>query len=337
MARRAGRADGRAPAEPGAPFDTDALADVRVVLAGLRDEIRTRFPADRRSADTTASLDFEALFHVARRRLGTLGMVERSAEVDSFGMEDVALRRVEPLLDFLCDRYWRARLIGLENLPDHGPCLLVANRSGLLPYDGLMLSHLVARRHPRHERPRFLVADWLMGLPFAHATLAQLGGVRACPENAERLLASERFVVAFPEGGKGATKVFADRYRLQRFGRGGVMRLALTSGAPVIPVGIVGAEEVNPVLLKLVAPARRLGLPFLPVTPTFPLLGPLGLLPLPSRWVIRIGEPVPIDTRGPESAEDDLLIARLTRDLRARIEFLVAAALHDRDSPWSLT
>jgi 1-acyl-sn-glycerol-3-phosphate acyltransferase len=339
MAKKDRRADAPAAAARDGALDPEVLSELRDALGGLRSEIRTRFPTDRRAeertpGETPQSFDFEALFQAARRRLGTFGMVERSADVDEFGMEEVVLRRSRPLLDFLFDQYWRAELAGLENLPERGPCLLVANHSGLLPWDGLMLSHAVARRHPHRERPRFLVADWLMRLPFAHATLAQLGGVRACPENAERLLASGRFVAAFPEGAEGATKVFADRYRLQGFGGSDVMRLAVACRAPVLPVGIVGAEEVNPLLVKWSAPARRLGLPFLPVTPTFPLLGPLGLLPLPSRWVIRIGEPIPIDSAGPDAAEDPLRIARLTQSVRARIESLIDAALHDRESPW---
>ena len=218
-------------------------------------------------------------------------MSERSGEVDEFGMDELVLRRVRPLLDLLYDHYWRVDVDGEQRLPEAGPCLLVANRSGLLPYDGLMLAHAVERARPAGGRPRFLVADWLITLPFVQPYLARLGGVRACRENAERLLEAGRFVIAFPEGVKGAAKVFRERYRLKRFGRGGVVRVALESGVPLVPVGVVGAEEAHPILFKWHTPARALGLPFLPVTPTFPLLGPLGVLPLPSKWVIRIGKP----------------------------------------------
>ena len=162
-----------------------------------------------------------------------------------------------------------------------------------------MLAHGIERSHPSGERPRFLVADWLITLPFVQPYLARLGGVRACRENAERLLESKRFVIAFPEGVKGAAKVFRERYRLKRFGRGGVLRVAIESGVPLVPVGIVGAEEAHPILFKWTTPARAVGLPFLPVTPTFPLLGPLGFLPLPTKWVIRIGEPIALGHLGP--------------------------------------
>jgi len=312
----------------------DAL---RGALGDLRGEIRSRFQAERNVPASGGPNELEALFGAARRRLGTLGMVERTAEIDEFGLDDDALRRTRPLLDFLVDRWWRVRLAGREFVPDTGACLFVANRSGILPFDGLVLSHAIQRAHPSGERPRFLVADWLMGLPFAHATLAQLGGVRACRENAQRLLESKRFVVAFPEGGKGATKVFRERYRLQRFGRGGAVRLALEIGAPIVPVGIVGAEEATPLLAKLGVPARRLGLPFLPLTPTFPLLGPLGLLPLPSQWAIRIGEPIQLSHHEPDAATDELLVAELTEEVRDRVRSLVDSALRDRESIWSFT
>jgi len=335
MARDGERAAPPERHELGSGGDGEVIDALRGVLGELRSEIRSRFPTERADHSASARFDLEELFNTARRRLGTLGMIERSAEVDEFGLDDLVVRRSRPLLDFLFDRYWRAQLTGLENLPEQGPCLLVANRSGMLPYDGLMLSHAIEREHSSGERPRFLVADWLMQLPFVHATVAQLGGVRACRENAERLLASKRFVVVFPEGAKGAAKVFRERYRLQRFARGGVVRIALASGAPLVPVAIVGAEEVNPLLMKVGTPARSLGLPFLPVTPTFPLLGPLGLLPLPSKWVVHIGEPIALDHLEPEAAADELLVSRLTEDMRSRLQTLVDAALCERESIWA--
>ena len=153
-------------------------------------------------------------------------------------------------------------------------------------------------------------------------------------ENAERLLGSGRFVIAFPEGMKGAAKVFRERYRVKRFGRGGVIRVALESGVPLVPVGVVGAEEAHPVLFKWHTAARTLGLPFVPVTPTFPLLGPLGALPLPTKWVIRIGEPLALRHFAADAARDELLISRLTADLRERIQGLIDAGLAARESIW---
>jgi len=307
--------------------------DLTQALESLRREIRARFPGHDGEL-APAAIDWDALYATLRRRFGTFGMSERSGEVDEFGMDEVVLRTARPVLDFLYDQYWRVSLAGVEHLPDAGPCLLVANHSGLLPYDGLMLAHGIERSHPSGERPRFFVADWLITLPFVQSYLARLGGVRACRENAERLLESKRFVIAFPEGVKGAAKVFRERYRLKRLGRGGVLRLAIESGVPLVPVGIVGAEEAHPILFKWTTPARAMGLPFLPVTPTFPLLGPLGFLPLPTKWVIRIGEQLSLAHLSPDSSSDELLISRLTEDLRAQIQGLVDVGLAERESVW---
>lgn len=321
--------------------EDEELEVLHLALRDLRREIRARrgSPSERPGVGTAHEVgrefDWEAVFEELRRRVGTLGMVERSGEIDEFGMDEVILDRARLLLDFLMDRYWRVDVTGLDAIDAGRPNLLVANRSGLLPYDGLMLAHAVERWHPRRERPRFLVADWLITLPFAQPYLARLGGVRACRENADRLLRTGRSVIAFPEGEKGAAKVFADRYRLKRFGRGGVIRAAVENGVPLVPVGIVGPEEAHPILFKARAPARSVGLPFVPVTPTFPFLGPLGLLPLPTKWIIQVGEPIPLGALDPSALDDELLVSRLTEELRVRIQDLVSDGLDRRTSVWS--
>ncbi len=313
-----------------------SLELLHLALRDLRREIRARShaPAPAAPPEVAPEFDWQAAFEELRHRLGTFGMVERSGNVDEFGMDDVTLARTRLLLDFLMDRYWRVEVLGLDALDPERPNLLVANRSGLLPYDGLMLAQAVERWHPRRERPRFLVADWLITLPFAQPYLARLGGVRACRENADRLLRTGRSVIAFPEGVKGAAKVFAERYRMKRFGRGGVIRAAVENRVPLVPVGIVGAEEAHPILFKADLPARSLGLPFVPVTPTFPWLGPVGLLPLPTKWIIQVGAPIPLDDLDPSALEDELLLSRLTEELRGRIQDLVGAALDRRASVW---
>ena len=304
-------------------------------LAGLRAEIRrrivpARLPDAEAAEPESPGSGWVALVEDLRRRLGQLGMRERSGEVDDFGLDPETIRSARRLFDFLRKRWWRIEVVGLEHVPDDRAVLFVANHSGLLPWDGLVLAETVAAAHGEKQRPRFLIADWLITLPFVQPALARLGGVRACRENAERLLETGRSVVAFPEGVKGAAKTFRDRYRLQRFGRGGAVRLALAADVPVVPVAIVGAEEAHPILFKVETPARALGLPFLPVTPTFPWLGPLGALPLPSKWVISFGEPLGAAPRGVEAASDDLLVARLTEELRGEVQRLVKEALRIR-------
>ena len=313
------------------PPDTE-VAEFDAALASLRREIRSRFTQREATLAPWDDVDWAVLYDRLRRRFSSIGLSERSGVVDEFGMDDVVVQHTRPLFELLFDAWWRVDVGGLDVLPRSGPCLLVANRSGLLPYDGLMLAHIVERFHVSRERPRFLVADWLITLPFMQPYLTRLGGVRACRENAARLLDSGRWVIAFPEGAKGAAKVFRDRYRVQRFGRGGVVRLALERGVPLVPVGVVGAEEAHPLLFKAHAPARVLGLPFLPVTPTFPLLGPLGAVPLPSKWVIRFGEPLHLDHLPGERHDDELLVSRLNAELREKIQALVEIGLADRES-----
>ncbi len=317
--------------------ETD-LGQLREALDELRDEIRARFPRPSEESDSSFAVEWMPLVEELRRRLGTFGMSERSGEVDEFGMDDVVMQRSRRLFDFLQDRYWRIDVEGLDRVPHGQPVLYVANRSGLLPYDGVMLSHVVERARPADPRPRFLVADWLITLPFVQPNLARIGGVRACRENADRLLGSGRSVIAFPEGAKGAAKVFRERYRLKRFGRGGVVRTALENGVPLVPVGVVGAEEAHPILFKWHLPARALGLPFIPVTPTFPWLGPAGAVPLPTRWTLTFGDPIELPRSASLDAdrgEDPLLLSRLTEELRAAISHLVSRGLERRESVWS--
>ncbi len=323
-------ASGATPAQGAAP-SASAERVLREALDDLRSEIEARRPTP---VLAPRPPDWAELYDRARRWVQVLSMSERSGEVDDFGLDEASLRRARPLLDFLFERWWRVEVSGLDALEGDGPRLFVANRSGLLPWDGMMIAHTVARRSASAERPRFMVADWLVTLPFVQPTLARLGGVRACRENAQRLLRSGRSVVAFPEGAKGATKVFRERYRVQRFGRGGVIRTALEMRVPVVPVAVVGAEEVHPVLFRIEAAARAVGLPFLPVTPTFPALGPLGAVPLPSKWSIRFGEAVATAELPPRAADDDLLVWRMTEELRQRIQAMVDAGLEARASVW---
>ena len=316
-------------------LEAHQLDAVREALRGLSSQIRERTElAERRNASEN-DFDWMSLFDELRQRVSSLGMVEHSGEVDEFGMDESALQRSRSLHEFLFHSYWRVEVIGEQHVPSDPGCLFVANRSGLLPYDGMMLAHILERLQPSHPRARFLVADWLITLPFVQPYLARLGGVRACRENADRLLRSGRSVVAFPEGAKGAAKVFGDRYRLQRFGRGGVVRAAIEGGVPLVPVAVVGAEEAHPILFKSHTVARPIGLPFLPVTPTFPLLGPLGLLPLPTKWVVKFGEPIDLGEGPQDAAQDELLVSRLTEELRARVQELLDDALDMRESLWS--
>jgi len=170
-------------------------------------------------------------------------------------------------------------------------------------------------------------------LPWVGPALTRMGAVRASAENAERLLREEHAVAVFPEGAKGVGKYYRDRYRLQRFARGGFVTLALRTGAPVVPVAIIGGEEIHPVIAKWEGLARLLNLPYVPVTPTFPWLGLAGLVPLPTKWRIVYGPPIDLSAEyGADAADDDLLVNRLKEQVRERIQRMVVEELRLRDS-----
>ncbi|WP_437922649.1 lysophospholipid acyltransferase family protein [Sorangium sp. So ce291] len=269
------------------------------------------------------------------RQWGRAGLRSRSEEVDEFGFDPKSEARYRPLFDFLYRHYFRIDLEGIEHIPGEGRCVVVSNHSGgPIPYDGLMLRAAVRREHPAQRELRWLADDFVYYLPFAGTLMNRLGAVRACQENAERLLAGERLIAVFPEGAKGSGKLYKDRYQLQRFGRGGFIRLCLRTRTPLVPCAIVGAEETNPLLYRVEHLTRALGIPYLPITPTFPALGPLGLLPAPTKWKIRLAEPVRFDAYGPEAADDEILVRRLAERVRATIQGLIDDTLATRKSVW---
>lgn len=266
------------------------------------------------------------------RHWGKLGMRGRSEEVDDFGYDPVYEERLRPFFNFLYSTYFRVETEGLENVPSEGRCLLVANHSGTLPYDGVMLKTAVKREHPSKRDVRWLAEDFIFHFPFLGSFTNRVGAVRACQENAERLLKQDALVAVFPEGVKGIGKLFKERYRLQRFGRGGFIKLCLRTKTPIVPVAIIGAEETNPMLFRIEAFSRALGLPYIPVTPTFPMLGPLGLAPAPTKWKIVFGDLISLGEHGPEAADDDILVGRLAERVRASVQAMVDKAIGARRS-----
>lgn len=239
---------------------------------------------------------------------------------DEWGFDGEFRDAVEPVFDFLYDAWWRVRVSGVENVPGHGRALLAANHGGILPWDATMMSVALMREHPLPRQPRFLVLDWAFELPFISSTLRKVGGVVASPHNALRLLGQDELVAVFPEGVKGMAKPFAERYRLQRFGRGGFVEIALRAGAPIVPVAVVGSEEIYPKLGESRTLARAVGAPFFPLTPLFPWLGPLGAIPLPSRWRIEFCAPIETASYGPEGADDRGLVLELSEQVRQTIQ-----------------
>ncbi|MBW1811280.1 MAG: acyltransferase family protein [Deltaproteobacteria bacterium] len=267
-------------------------------------------------------------------KLGRVYMRYHAEEVDPFGFDPVYWDKVEPFFEFLFDSYWRVDISGIENIPDQNRVLIVGNHSGTVPYDGAMLKVAIENHHASSRPVRFLVEDFVFHFPFLGAFMNRIGGVRACQDNARRLLENEQLVVVFPEGVKGIGKLFRKRYKLQRFGRGGFIKLALRTGSPIVPVAIVGAEEIHPMLAKLGWLARPLGLPYLPVTPTFPLLGPLGAIPLPSKWMIKFGTPISYEQYSAKDAEDPLTVMQLSEEVRSTIQLMTDELLKQREHPF---
>ena len=241
--------------------------------------------------------------------------------VDDFGYdEDMTTSVFLPPLRLLFEKYFRVEIVGMENVPVDTGALLVANHSGTIAVDALMMAVAIHDHHPNHRAMRSLGANLVFDTPVL-GPLARQGGVTlACNPDAERLLSSGELVTVFPEGFKGVGKPFSQRYKLQRFGRGGFVSAAVRTGVPIIPVSIVGAEEIYPMLGDLRPAARALGLPYFPITPTFPWLGPLGAIPLPSKWLIEFGEPITTADLGEQGAEDPMVVFNLTDRVRETIQ-----------------
>ena len=261
-----------------------------------------------------------------------LRRLEGDHEDDEWGFDEDFADLVEPFFGFLYDRWWRVQVEGAHRVPAHGRALLASNHAGILPWDATMISVALLREHPLPRHPRFLVLNWAFDLPWISAFIRRVGGVVASPYNALRLLEQDQLVAVFPEGVKGTGKPFGERYRLQRFGRGGFVEIALRTSAPIVPVAVVGSEEIYPKLADVPALARVIGAPFFPVTPTFPWLGPLGVVPLPSKWRIEFCDPIDTAHYGPDAANDRGLVLELTEQVRETVQQAVYANLVRRGS-----
>jgi 1-acyl-sn-glycerol-3-phosphate acyltransferase len=304
----------------------EALADV-LADAARTAEGGSSTHADARSAAGELEEKVADVLAFLRRRL------TGEFEVDDFGFDPeltdtVLMALARPLYK----RWFRVEVRGIENIPDSGGALVVANHSGAVAIDALMTSIAVHDEHPEHRFLRSLGADLVFAVPFLGELARKGGATLASNPDAERLLARGELVGVWPEGFKGIGKPFSERYKLQRFGRGGFVSAALRTRTPIVPCAIVGAEEIYPILGNMPAVARLLGLPYAPITPTWPWLGPLGLVPLPSKWLIEFGAPVPTESYGEHAAEDPMLVFDLTDQVRQTIQQTLYALLVQRRS-----
>ncbi|MBS4752019.1 1-acyl-sn-glycerol-3-phosphate acyltransferase [Nocardioides sp. zg-ZUI104] len=251
--------------------------------------------------------------------------------VDEYGFDaEITTRFFIAALRPIADKWFRIEVRGAENIPSEGGALVVSNHSGTIPVDGLMTLAAVYDHTGRHLRP--LGADLVFRIPVVGAMARKGGATLACNEDAERMLRDGELVAVWPEGFKGIGKPFSERYKLQRFGRGGFVSAALRTGVPIVPLSVVGAEEIYPLVGNIPALARLLGVPYIPITPFFPLLGPLGLVPLPSKWLLEFGEPVRTDEYEEGAAEDPMLVFNVTDQVRESIQQTLYRLLMQRQS-----
>jgi 1-acyl-sn-glycerol-3-phosphate acyltransferase len=234
-------------------------------------------------------------------------------------------------------RYWfRCDVEGIENVPTEGGALLVSNHSGALPPDAAMIAKAIREEHPRPRSLNITVEHFFKGYPGFSMLIPKIGCVAAHPANVQRLLYDERqLVLVFPEGRKGTEKLFKERYRLRRFGRGGFVEAAMRAEAQIVPVCVVGAEEAAPVFAQANLLRRMTGLLYFPITPTFPWLGPLGMLGyLPAKFKIRFLEPIDTVSLGPDAVSDKALVQTLAQEIRGRIQESLHEMVGERKSVW---
>lgn len=322
-AQSAGPSAGR-DAAAGAPqlSQTDLEQAVMLLIKALR------------AAGAAAGLAGDELDESVARTLAFLRRrITGDYAIDEFGYDEDFTEHVAlPLLRPLYRTWFRVEVRGIENIPAEGGGLLVANHSGTIAVDSVMTQIAVHDETPGHRSLRMLGADLVFGSPLVGPLARKTGSTLATSADAQRLLDGGHLVGVWPEGFKGVGKLYKDRYRLQRFGRGGFVAAALRAEVPIIPCSIVGAEEIAPMLANAAPLARLLGMPYFPITPTFPWLGPLGMVPLPSKWLIEFGTPIRTDDRGEGAADDPAVVFEIADRVRETIQHTIYDLLRDRRS-----
>ena len=259
----------------------------------------------------------------------------RRSDVDEWGRSEHTRELARRLYDPLYRRWFRAEWEGMENVPREGGALLVCNHSGAIPSDAPVIMHGIEEEL---HRPVYGLADHLFkGLPVVGTMWARAGGVAAHPENAYRLLREqEQLALVFPEGTKGTGKLYRDRYKLRRFGRGGFVEIAMRAGVPIVPIAVVGSEEAMPIIAKVPGLASALGVPYVPITANMLVFGPLGLvLPFPAKIKVRVLDPVEFDVPADQERYSRSRVMDEAEAIRVRIQDAVYEMLRQRRSVWA--
>jgi 1-acyl-sn-glycerol-3-phosphate acyltransferase len=261
---------------------------------------------------------------------------ETGRQLDDWGRSQRIFDLIEPLLDFYYRVWFRVDVDGIENVPAEGGALITSNHSGALPPDAPMIMQAIRREHSR-PRPLYMLGEhWFKGYPGVSALTAKIGLVAAHPANAQRLLAEEeRLALVFPEGVKATRKLYWQRYKLRRFGRGGFVRTAIRAQVPIVPVAVVGAEEAMPIFAHVPLLKQLTGLPYFPINHAFPHLGlAAAVMYLPAKFRIEFLEPIETSHLGPDDAEDPSLVQSIADDVRGRIQTRLQHMLQRRSSVW---
>lgn len=258
--------------------------------------------------------------------ISTMQAGQNTHGFDPFGFEPHFLKYVVPFAEFLYRRYFRAEVFGIQNIPDTGPVLLIANHTGQIPLDGFLIGcALLFDKYPA-RMVRSMVEHWVPTIPFVSWFMARAGQVVGTRQNCRILLGRDGCILVFPEGARGINKTYDRAYELAEFGLG-FMRLALENNTPIVPVGVVGGEEQLPTIWNFESLGRVLGMPAFPITPTWPLLGPLGFLPLPVKYRIHFGEPMHFTGA---SDDEDRIVGAQVAQVRDAIDALVQRGLDQR-------
>jgi 1-acyl-sn-glycerol-3-phosphate acyltransferase len=258
----------------------------------------------------------------------------RLSDVDEWGRSEHMRALIRQLYDPVYSKWFRAEWEGMEKIPSSGGALLVANHAGAIPSDAPVIMHGVEKEL---GRPIYGLADYFFRtVPVVGTLWSRVGGVPANPDNAYRLLHDQdQLALVFPEGTKGPSKSFTDRYQLRRFGRGGFVEIAMRAGVPIIPIAVVGSEEAMPVVFRLPSVARAIGVPYLPITANFLMLGPLGILiPFPSKFRLRVLDPITFDVPPGRERYSKSRVMEESERIRSLLQETVYDLLRNRRSIW---
>jgi len=260
-----------------------------------------------------------------RRRIENAPLRLNSAGIDEWGLDPQTVQAGLAAFRWIYRDYFRVETVGIENLPP-GRVLLIANHGGQIPWDGLLIGMSLVLDAKPARVARGMLERWFPSLPFLSSFFVRVGQMVGDQNNCRDLLFKDQCVLVFPEGVRGSGKVFQKRYQLQRFGTGFV-RLALETKTPIVPVAVIGSEEMYPAFMHLDKLARWMRVPYIPVTPLFPFLGPIGALPLPAKVTLRYGQPIYLE--GDPDAPDSV-IEGMVEQVKSALRFEIQQGLRKR-------